>query len=61
MKNIQITIMKDDVAVHQYLADILPGKGDLIDVPKNGIMKVISRIFIPDNNRVKIVVENILL
>lgn len=61
MKNIEITIIKDDKEITKYISDILPNVGDSVDLGNGEIYCINGRIFVTNNNRVRLYVESIMI
>ena len=61
MKNINITIFLGSTQLVEYVADIVPNVGDMVEIPGKGTYCINDRTFVTANNRVKLHVESLQL
>ena len=61
MKNITITIFFLGNSIHEYVTDIIPNSGDMIELPDHNRYIVTDRVFVASKNRVKLLVESLML
>jgi len=62
MRNIEVKIVFNDKQLGEYVTDIVPVVGDCIEIPgSTGMYCVTDRIFVAAKNRVRLLVDMVML